>query len=289
MLNAPRPAKAVPSLIKWTGSKRFQAAGIAALMPPYRRYFEPFLGGGGLLYLTAVPGSVAGDLYAPLIGLWKLIQSDPALVAEDYRRKWNALKRELRDLQASKIQRGEGVPGFFYSVRSAFNETKGPLELNFILRTCVNGIVRFNGKGEFNNSFHLSRPGMEPSRFKSIVAAWSAAIQGVEFVCRDYQRTVASARKDDFVYFDPPYAGNRQRYIENLDLPRFFAALEDLNRRKVKWALSFDGRRGSADLTYAVPKKLFKRHLFLRNGTSAVNKVLNGPVEMVDESLYLNY
>ena len=39
----------VPSLMKWTGSKRSQAGRIAALAPPFERYYEPFVGGGALL------------------------------------------------------------------------------------------------------------------------------------------------------------------------------------------------------------------------------------------------
>jgi len=97
------------------------------------------------------------------------------------------------------------------------------------------------------------------------------------------------AKKDDFVYLDPPYAGNQQRYIEDLDLVRFFGTLEDLNRRGVNWALSFDGRRGLKNLVHAVPPKLFKRQMMISSGNSAVNKVLNGSVEEVEESLYLNY
>ena len=282
-------AKTIPSLIKWTGSKRSQASAIASLMPCYRRYIEPFLGGGALLYLAAVPGSVAGDLYEPLIRLWQLIQAEPEKVVEDYERKWTVLKEELDGVDVSKLKQGYGIPKYYYAVRKRFNQRKEPLDLNFIMRTCVNGIVRFNDGGEFNNSFHLSRRGMEPRRFKSIVESWHLVIQGVVFVCQDYMKTLEMAEKDDFIYLDPPYAGNRQRYIEDLDLERFFAALEDLNRRGVKWALSFDGRHGSKDLIHAVPESLFKRQLLLASGDSAVNKVLNGRVEQVEESLYLNY
>lgn len=288
-VHTPKSAKAIPSLIKWTGSKRSQAGSIASLMPPYRRYFEPFLGGGAVLYLAAVPGSVAGDLYEPLIRLWQLIQADPEKVAGDYERKWTALNKELDGVDVSKIKRGDGIPKYYYAVRKRFNDKKEPLDLNFLMRTCVNGIVRFNDDGEFNNSFHLSRRGMQPRRFRSFVNSWHSVIQGVDFVCQDYTKTVAMAEKDDFVYFDPPYAGNRQRYIEDLDLDRFFSTLEDLNRRGVKWALSFDGWRGAKDLTHTVPESLFKQQLLLKSGNSAVNKVLNGHVERVEESLYLNY
>jgi len=258
-------------------------------MPHYRRYIEPFLGGGALLYLAAAPSSIAGDLYEPLIRLWQLIQMEPEKVINDYERKWMVLKEELDNVDLNKVQPGDGIPKYYYMLRKQFNQTKGPLDLNFIMRTCVNGIVRFNDKGEFNNSFHLSRRGMEPQRFKRIVELWHPVIQGVVFVCQDYINTLEMAEKDDFVYLDPPYAGNRQRYIKDLDLERFFTALEGLNRRGVKWALSFDGRRGKKDLIRTVPESLFKRQLLLISGNSAVNKVLNGPIEQVEESLYLNY
>jgi site-specific DNA-methyltransferase (adenine-specific) len=288
-LNTARPVTTVPSLIKWTGSKRSQANAIARLMPSYRRYIEPFLGGGAVLYAAAVPGSVAGDAYEPLIHLWRLIQAEPGKVVSDYERKWSTLRKELDAVNVSNTKKGDGLPRFYYAVRKRFNETHDPLDLNFLMRTCVNGIVRFNDEGGFNNSFHLSRKGMEPERFKGMVDSWNSVIQGVEFVCQDYAATVSAAERDDFVYFDPPYAGNKQRYIEDIDLERFFSTLEELNRRGVKWALSFDGRRGGRDLTHAVPATLFRRQLMIPSGNSAVNKVLNGPVERVEESLYLNY
>jgi DNA adenine methylase len=65
--------------------------------------------------------------------------------------------------------------------------------------------------------------------------------------------------------------------------------LESLNRRGVPWALSFDGRRGGKDFTCDLPRGMYRRHLLLSSGNSAVGKVLNGPVERVEESLYLNY
>jgi DNA adenine methylase len=181
------------------------------------------------------------------------------------------------------------LPNYYYEVRDRFNRKPNPFDLNFLVRTCVNGIIRFNHDGQFNNSFHLSRKGMQPERFAKVVEAWHEVIKGVTFVCQDYAQTVAEAEEGDFVYFDPPYAGNNMRYTSGLDLDRFFGQLEELNRRNVKWALSFDGRRGSTDLSHPVSKELYKRKFLLPSGNSAVGKVLNGPVEQVHESLYLNY
>lgn len=265
----------VPSLIKWTGSKRSQATDIYRLMPKFDRYFEPFLGGGALLYLAARPGSIAGDKYGPLVELWRLVQSSPQEVVEDYRNQWLRLQTDL--------------PAYFYEVRERFNRYHGPLDLNFLTRTCVNGIVRFNDTGEFNNSFHLSRKGMDPDRFEKSVFTWHERLRGVKFVFQDYEETLADAQAGDFAYLDPPYAGNRQRYSANLDIPRFYTVLDSLSRRGVKWAWSFDGQRGGADLSQPVPKELYRRRILLASGNSAVNKVLNGPIQTVEESLYMNY
>lgn len=284
-----RETGSVPSLIKWTGSKRSLAPLISRVMPPYRRYIEPFVGGGSLLYMVAVPGSVASDIYHPLIKLWRLLQTSPDEVIDNYRAQYKMVNAELDALDINNLPQNERLPAYFYKVRDRFNRTQNPLDLNFIMRTCVNGIVRFNNKGEFNNSFHLSRRGMEPARFEKVVRSWQRAIEGVDFICQDYAATLDLAEKGDFVYLDPPYAGNKQRYIGDLNLARFFASLEKLNTKEVKWALSFDGRRGDRNLIHDIPISLYKRHMLLSSGNSAVNKVLNGPVEAVEESLYLNY
>lgn len=271
-----RPAAgAVPSILKWTGSKRSQAAEIARLAPPHARYVEPFLGGGAVLYHLAGGGAAASDLYAPLIGFWRMVQAEPDHLVADYAEQW----RRLRD---------DG-PGYFYAVRERFNADKRPADLNFLMRTCVNGIVRFSQEGDFNNSFHLSRRGVLPARFARAVQAWSARIQGVAFAARDYREALAETRAGDFVYLDPPYAGTYQRYIGGIDEAALFAALDQLNRRDVRWALSFDGQRGQTVYRAEVPPALYRRRLSLVSGYSAVAKVLNGPVETVSEALYLSW
>ncbi|MDE8347283.1 MAG: DNA adenine methylase [Acidocella sp.] len=269
------PHGEVPSLLKWTGSKRSQAERIASIAPEHDRYFEPFLGGGALLFCLARPGAQGSDIYAPLVAFWKLVRDEPEHLIQDYTTQWKALQDDL--------------PGYFYVVRERFNNTQKPEDLNFLMRTCVNGIVRFSKSGQFNNSFHLSRRGMIPKRFRQVVMEWTARLRGVDFRACDYAEAIAHARQGDFVYLDPPYSGNRQRYIGDLNVERLYEHLENLNRRRVKWALSFDGNRGDRDYKADVPIAVYKRVISLDSGYSAVAKVLNGPIEQVTESLYLNY
>lgn len=267
--------KSIPPLIKWTGSKRSLAKLILQYVPEHKRYFEPFLGGGAMLYLLAGSGAIAGDIYCPLIELWNLVKTNPDKLLENYKKQWELLQVRL--------------PEYYYEVRDRFNNDPNPFDLNFLDRTCVNGIIRFNSDGLFNNSFHLSRKGMNPETFSKVVLKWHERIQEVSFVCQDYEETLNEMGEGDFAYLDPPYIQNKQRYYDDIDFSRLFRVLSDLNNKKVKWALSLDGRRGERDYIVAIPNEIYKRKFSLPSGNSPVKKVLDGPVEMVYESLYLNY
>lgn len=241
------------------------------------------------MYLFSNPGSVGSDLYKPLIDLWLLVRDEPDKLIHDYREKWLQLNDELEGIDLSQMSRGNGIPKTYYLVRDNFNKFNSPLDLNFLMRTCVNGIVRFNDKGEFNNSFHLSRRGMKPDSFSKNVMLWNKKIQKVNFLCADYRDIISQAQKGDFVYLDPPYAATKNRYVSQLQPEQLFSELEKLNSRGVNWALSYDGRRGESDLTYNIPKNIFKNLYYIHSGNSAVKKVLSGPVERVEEALYTNY
>lgn len=263
-------------VIKWSGSKRSQASTIVSLAPDsYRTYFEPFIGGGSILYALNPPAAICGDICSPLIDLWKVIQSAPDSLIDQYRKDWLRLQEE-------------GHP-VFYEIRGHFNKTQDPRSLFFLSRTCVNGLIRFNAKGEFNNSLHHSRPGINPDRLKPIVDSWSERIQGVEFLNADYRITIADASKGDFVYLDPPYLNTKGRYYGGIEFSEFLSCLEDLNMRGVKYALSFDGYRGDKDYSAPIPKELYKRKEMLASGNSAFKKVQDKISEQVYESLYLNY
>ena len=268
--------KSIPSLIRWTGSKRSQASQIASYVPLYNRYFEPFLGGGALLYLLGKPNSVGGDIYKPLIDFWKLARDNPDKLITNYNLQWENLQNNL--------------PDYYYDVRARFNTSPTPEDLCFLTRTCVNGIIRFNKSGNFNSSFHLTRPGMNPETFRKIVHQWSNRIQDIEFRAGEFQETTIDAEKGDFIYLDPPYQGSVQRYIANLNFQHFCDILENFNYREIKWAVSFDGSRGDKIYDFAIPGSLWRQKIPISGGQSALMKVLRkGRVETVTENLYLNY
>lgn len=263
-------------VIKWTGSKRTISDEIVSTFPEeYDMYYEPFLGSGSILYQLSPSEAICGDICEPLIGIWKLIRDDPEELITYYQREWKRLQDE--------------GPDVYYEIREKFNETKNPKHLFFLSRTCVNGLIRFNSDGEFNNSFHLSRPGINPKRMGPIITEWSRDIQDVEFVSGEYNVTTSDVSQGDFVYLDPPYFNTTSRYYGSIDYDRFLDFLKDLNDRDVKYALSYDGHSGDTDYTVDLPEWAYEEHLMLSSGNSSFKNVMDQEVAEVKESLYLNY
>ena len=110
----------------------------------------------------------------------------------------------------------------YYDVRDRFNSAGDPLDFLFLNRSCFNGLVRFNKRGEFNVPF-----GHKPNRFarayitkivNQIEAFRMATILfDWRFACQDYRITIQEAAESDFVYCDPPYIGRHVDYYDSWD------------------------------------------------------------------------
>ena len=287
-------------IVKWSGSKRSQAAEIVARMPrEIGTYYEPFCGGCSVLFrLLQTPSIkveryVASDLNQDLIGLWTMIMQCPNELIDGYTRLWREFNEdpyaEVRLYQRSTSECYSHRKEYFEKVRSRYNETHSPIDFLFIMRTTTNGMPRYNGQGVFNNSCHFSRPGIHPKRLSDICKRWSAILKykNVEFRCASYEMLNPESR--DLLYLDPPYASvhKRQMYFGGIDIGAF---VNWLSTRKCKWLMSFDGKRGDTDCTYDIPKIIYKRHEYLNAGNSSFERYLGkGRTEEVLESLYMNY
>lgn len=263
-------------VIKWSGSKRSQAEKIKALMPTvFNTYYEPFVGGGSILYAVSPRKAVCGDICRPLIEFWEMVKKNPKKLSNSYNDRWKKLQKEGHL--------------FYYRVRERFNHCKNPEDLLFLTRTCVNGLIRFNANGDFNNSFHHTRKGIDPVCLEKIIIDWSERLQQAEFRVCSYLDLAQSMSEGDFAYLDPPYFHTKGRYYGTLNYQEFISFLKALNNKGVLFILSYDGRRGGKDYKVELPKEIYKRKMLIKSGNSSFGKVINGKIEQVLESLYLNF
>ena len=67
----------VGPFLKWAGGKRQIAQVIKSYVPKFKRYFEPFLGGGAVFFTVQPMQAVLNDLNSELINVYKVIRDSP--------------------------------------------------------------------------------------------------------------------------------------------------------------------------------------------------------------------
>lgn len=230
--------------LKWTGSKRAFAEHIIKQInkDSIRHYIEPFAGGAnvGLKLMLEMGYKIEtytfSDTNVNLIDLWKLIVNKPHKLIESYREHWGT------------INSFDGVntrKAYYYDIRTQFNETQSPELFFFLLRTCYNGMVRYNGKGEFNSPYHFSRKGMNPNKVAEIISFWSSllGLVDVEFRVADYGGLFdVNFQQGTFIFLDPPYINVKKNslYHGNINHDKLFEGLNNLPEH-VSWALTING------------------------------------------------
>lgn len=270
--------------IKWSGSKGSQAQNILSFFPDrIDTYYEPFCGGASVLRAllsseVIVERYVCSDLNRGLIDLWNKIKLSPDEVTDRYGAMWH----EMNDIDDDK----ERKKNYFYSVRERYNKFKCPFDFMFIMRTTTNGMPRYNKQGDFNNSFHVTRDGINPETLGDILTEWSDLLnnKNVEFICQSFEDV--SPQQGDFLYLDPPYANTKGMYFGGFDNRILWDWLRD--KVKCPYLLSYDGVSGGVDNTHDVPKDLYDSHEYLMSGNSSFKRVIGNDLRAtVHESLYI--
>ena len=268
--------------IKWTGSKRSQAKLILEHFPKeIDTYYEPFCGGASVLrrLLSSdikVKHFICSDINSGLIDLWNEIINNPNSVVSHYNKLWCELNKD-DDRQRKKE--------YFSTIRERYNKEHNPLDFMFIMRTTTNGMPRYNQRGEFNNSFHITRNGIEPNKLDKIVNEWSELLKlhCVDFVCCSYDDIKPSNK--DFVYLDPPYANTKGMYFGTIDYEQLWNWMRCL---PCNYILSFDGISGDVNNTQEIPKDIYSKHEYLLSGNSSFKRTIGSSNNsVVYESIYM--
>ena len=185
----------VQPFVKWVGGKRQLLLSIRPLLPMrISRYYEPFLGGGAVLFDLQPSLAVVNDFNAELINCYLVVRNLP------------------EELLAACLLH-PNTSEHFYQVREMDRSEKfalmTPVEraarLLYLNKTCFNGLFRVNSQGQFNVPFgDYKNPVIaEPTVIKAVSRYLNTA--RVDFRRGDFAEAVWDAGQDDFVYFDPPY------------------------------------------------------------------------------------
>jgi DNA adenine methylase len=273
----------LPHPVQYQGSKRNLATDILNFLPTrVERFIEPFAGTAALS-IAVVSRQISqsfwlNDLNQPLIELLELMIEEPIDIINAYEDIWNG-------------QHQDSVKHYL-EVRAKFNQSNDPRLFLYLLARCVKGAVRYNSTGLFNQSADKRRKGTHPDKMRRNIEGISALLKGkCKFTSWDYREILATAKNSDFVYMDPPYQGvcgeRDARYFSGIDFDDFVLAIEQLNRRSVPFAISYDGKRGDKTFGVPLPEALGLKRIDIEVGRSSQSTLL-GKNEITTESLYLS-
>ena len=190
--------QAITPFVKWAGGKRQLLPAIKERLPEkYNRYFEPFVGGGAVLFELQPKKAIINDYNRSLVHTYRSIQTMP-----------NEVMACVEQLDQGLIQGGRD---YYYEKRALYNEKMLKEEYDvwmaalflFLNKHCFNGLYRVNGKGLFNVPYNNSK---KSSYTQKNIEGISKYLKKVRILEGDFEKACKGARKGDFIFFDSPYA-----------------------------------------------------------------------------------
>jgi len=180
--------------LKWAGGKRQLIKQFDRYFPPhYKKYIEPFVGGGSVFFYLLPDNAILMDINEELVNCYRVIQT------------------QVDDLiQLLKAHRNEKE--YFYKIRnvdrnsedfSKWSNIQRASRTIFLNRCCFNGLFRVNSKGEFNVPFgkYKNPKFCDEENLRTV----HRVLQNVQIISSNFKKCLEFAEREDFIYFDPPY------------------------------------------------------------------------------------
>ena len=230
--------KLVTPVLKWVGGKRQLLPEIRKRIPKiYKVYYEPFLGGGAVLFDLQPKKAIVNDLNSELINVYKTIKSFPTELVEELRKFSNDEETfyNIRNIDRDKTK---------YQELSNIQKAARIIYLN---KTCFNGLYRVNNAGEFNSPFgRYKNPNIVNDKTIYAVSKYFNTAD-ITFKNGDFEECIKEIQKDSFVYLDPPYdpisktsnfTGYNQGGFSDEEQIRIKNMCDRLNENGIKFLLS---------------------------------------------------
>lgn len=189
----------VHPFVKWAGGKTQLLEVIETHLPgAFNRYFEPFVGGGALLFKLQPKAFSINDSNEELICVYKCLENNEL---------FELLKNELLKHEESHSEE------YYYQVREmdkleGFNNLPiyvRAARMIYLNKACFNGLYRVNSKGFFNVPSGKKKAVncFDKKTFDNLNLFFKNRKTVITNI--DFEEAVKNAKAGDFVYFDPPY------------------------------------------------------------------------------------
>lgn len=182
---------------KWAGGKRQLLPQLQKFKPEiYNTYFEPFVGGGALLFSLHPQNAVINDFNSSLMNVYRVIKENPEGLLEILEKHAENNSKE-----------------YYLDIRSAdrdgriekMSNVEKAARLLYMLKVDFNGLYRVNKKGQFNVPYGRNKNPKIADRENIMAVSNYFKSCNIDFLSGDFEEAVQGVKENDFIYFDPPY------------------------------------------------------------------------------------
>ena len=251
--------------LKWVGGKTQIINAIIDKLPKeMNNYHELFLGGGSVLFAVlslqkqntiVIKNKIyAYDINKHLIDVYRTIQHNKDSLFEyitAYMNEYDGITGAEINRKPTNIQEAKtSKESYYYWLRSKYNKMSNENIIErsalfmIINKTCFRGMYR-EGPNGYNVPYghYKTTPTIIT---KTELNNISELIQNVEFVHSDFISSIKNAKRDDFVYLDPPYAPENSKsfvgYVaDGFSLEthkRLFDEVKKMGNNNIKFVMS---------------------------------------------------
>ena len=190
--------------VKWAGGKRQILDKLKKYIPDeYNTYYEPFIGGGALLFELSPKDAVINDSNKELMNVYQVLCNE-----EKFKKMCKALNSHETNHSEEYYyeQRNKDRNKNMFNKLSDYTTAGRTIYLN---KECFNGLYRVNSKGEFNVPFGKKEKINTYEGNNLITVSNYLTMNNIKLLNVDFEEAVKTAKKGDFVYFDPPYDSDK--------------------------------------------------------------------------------
>lgn len=189
--------------VKWVGGKRQLMDELVKRVPKeYGTYFEPFVGGGALLFELQPKKAVVSDLNAELINTYKVIKNKYKILKE-YLLLMEYGHSEAFYKKISTIDRNDPNDHRLLSMKDS--DVLRAARFIYLNKAGFNGLYRVNSNGQFNVPWGQKQI-LKTHEWPNIeLVAEYLKSSDVKLRAQKFTAIQNKVTKGDFVYLDPPY------------------------------------------------------------------------------------
>ena len=186
--------------VKWAGGKRQILDKLKEYIPyTFNTYYEPFVGGGALLFDLMPENAVINDKNSELMNVYSVLANYESFI------------KMCKYLNTHERRHSEES---YYQIRNIDRDKKKYEKLSleekaartiYLNKSCFNGLYRVNKNGYFNVPFNKKTKVSTYDAENLLTIHTYFMNNKINILCEDYLTVLDKCLKDDFVYLDPPY------------------------------------------------------------------------------------